>query len=158
MTDNSQDMQHRADAPLPEGKVQISETGAGKFQQRVRVGHHEFLADEPERAGGLGSGPGPYDLLLAALGTCTSMTIRLYAERKAIPLARVSVSLRHQRVHEEDAKGEGFHHLERITREIRLEGDLTDDQRARLMEIADHCPVHRTLTGRLEIHTRAATD
>jgi putative redox protein len=144
-------------APLPDGVVEVSETGAGKFQQRVISGRHQLIADEPETFGGMDSGPGPYELLLAALGTCTAMTIRLYAERKAMALAHVSVSLRHQRVHEEDAEDETRGHLERITREIHLEGDLSADNRRRLMEIADHCPVHRTLTGRLEIRTRERT-
>jgi putative redox protein len=138
---------------LPEGLVQVSETGGGKFQQSVVAGSHRFMADEPVRFGGLDSGPGPYDLLLAALGSCTAMTIRLYAERKSIVLTHVSVVLRHQHVHEEDAEREGDTHLERITREIRLEGDLSVEERTRLLEIADRCPVHRTLDGRVEIRT-----
>ena len=140
-------------APWPEGVVEVSETGAGRFQQSMRLGHHQLIADEPERVGGTDTGPGPYELLLASLGACTSMTIRLYATRKSIPLGHVSVRLNHKRVHVDDATGEPTQPLERITREIRLEGDLSDEDRTRLMNIADRCPVHRTLTGQLEIVT-----
>lgn len=140
--------------PLPPGIVEVSESGAGKFQQNEMAGRHRLIADEPADVGGMDSGPGPYDLLLASLGTCTAMTIRLYAARKAIALAHVSVRLGHERVHGDDAAGDGPVQLERITRDIRLEGVLTPDDRARLMQIADRCPVHRTLTGRIEIRTR----
>ena len=138
----------------PEGTVLVSETGNGKFQQSVVAGRHRFLADEPVAVGGGDTGPGPYDLLLAALGSCTAMTIRLYAERHAIPLAHVAVSLRHERVHEEDAAREGKTRLERISREIQLEGELSVADRARLIDVANRCPVHRTLTGNVEIRTR----
>jgi putative redox protein len=140
---------------LPDGVVEVSETGAGFFQQAVQLGRHNLIADEPVRAGGMDSGPSPYELLLASLGTCTAMTVRLYAERKQIALTHVSVRLSHDRLHGSDAAGEPAQSLERITREIHLEGDLTEAERARLMQIADHCPVHRTLTGRLEIVTEA---
>jgi uncharacterized OsmC-like protein len=143
-------------APLPEGVIEVSETGAGRFQQSLRLGRHHLIADEPERVGGMDSGPGPYELLLASLGACTSMTIRLYAARKSMPLSHVSVRLSHKHVHVDDATGEPMQPLERITREIRLEGDLSDADRARLMQIADRCPVHRTLTGKLEIVTTEA--
>ena len=139
---------------LTEGIVEVSETGKGTFQESVRMGAHTLIADEPVSVGGLDSGPGPYDLLLASLGSCTAMTIRLYAARKQMKLARVSVSLAHSRVHGEDAGHDPTLELERITRDIRLEGDLNDAERARLMEIADRCPVHRTLTGKLEIVTK----
>ena len=136
--------------------VVVTETREGRFQQLVEVGKHRLLADEPAAVGGLGSGLTPYDLLLAALGACTSMTLRLYAERKALPLERVSVRLQHERIHAADCANcetkEGM--LDRIDRTVRLYGDLDDDQRRRLLEIADKCPVHRTLTSEVEIRTR----
>jgi len=137
------------------GVVLIRETRRGTFQQDILAGVHRLVADEPVAAGGLDSGPGPYDLLLAALGACTSMTIRLYAERKGLPLRRVEVKLRHSRIHATDCADcetrEGM--LDRIERAITLEGDLDAAQRARLMEIADKCPVHRTLTSEVNIRT-----
>lgn len=137
------------------GTVLVEETGGGRFQQAVTIGRHRLLADEPVAFGGLDSGPGPYDLLLASLGACTAMTIRMYAERKGIALARVSVALRHAKVHAKDCAEcetrEGM--VDRITREIRLEGRLSPEERARLMEIADRCPVHRTLHGEISVVT-----
>ena len=147
---------HGQTTPSPEGVIEVSETGVGRFQQSLQLGRHHLIADEPEQVGGMDSGPGPYELLLASLGACTSMTIRLYAARKSIPLVHVSVRLSHTRQHAEDAQGEPMQALERITRAIRLEGDLSDEDRARLMQIADRCPVHRTLTGKLEIVTSEA--
>ena len=140
----------------PESKaVVVRETRDGKFQQQVTVGPHRFLADEPVDVGGLGSGPGPYDLLLAGLGACTAMTLRLYAERKALPLERVTVELTHDRIHAADCEScetkEGM--IDRIERAITLLGNLDDDQRRRLLEIADKCPVHRTLTSEVDIRT-----
>ncbi len=136
--------------------VVVTETRAGRFQQLIEAGKHRLLADEPTAVGGLGSGLTPYDLLLAALGACTSMTLRLYAERKALPLERVAVMLQHERIHAADCADcetkEGM--LDRIDRTVRLYGDLDDDQRRRLLEIADKCPVHRTLTSQVEIRTR----
>ena len=135
--------------------VIVTETRQGRFQQEVRTGKHLFLADEPIEVGGLDSGPGPYDLLLAALGACTAMTLRLYAERKALPLDRVTVRLSHSKIYAEDCANcetkEGM--LDRIDRAITLSGNLDQTQRARLMEIADKCPVHRTLTSEIEIRT-----
>jgi uncharacterized OsmC-like protein/alpha-beta hydrolase superfamily lysophospholipase len=135
--------------------VVVRETRAGKFQQQVTVGPHRFLADEPVDVGGLGSGPGPYDLLLAGLGACTAMTLRLYAERKALPLERVTVELTHDRIHAADCEScetkEGM--IDRIERAITLRGNIDDDQRRRLLEIADKCPVHRTLTSEVDIRT-----
>jgi uncharacterized OsmC-like protein len=135
--------------------VLVRETGHGRFQQEVIVGAHKLIADEPANVGGLGSGPGPYDLLLAALGTCTSMTLRLYADQKKIPLRRTEVRLKHSRIYAKDCAEcetkEGM--LDRIERIITLEGDLTDGQRIKLMEIADKCPVHRTLTSEINIRT-----
>jgi uncharacterized OsmC-like protein/esterase/lipase len=135
--------------------VLVRETGGGKFQQEISSGPHRFLADEPVKVGGLDSGPGPYDLLLAALGACTSMTLRLYADNKKLPLERVSVRLAHNKIHAEDCLNcetkEGL--IDRIDRNISLEGALSTEQRKRLLEIADKCPVHRTLESEIEIRT-----
>jgi uncharacterized OsmC-like protein/fermentation-respiration switch protein FrsA (DUF1100 family) len=145
-------------AQMPEetNAVVVRETRQGRFQQEVTVGRHRFLADEPTAVGGLDSGPGPYDLLLAGLGACTAMTLRLYAERKTLPLERVAVRLTHAKIHAEDCENcetkEGM--IDRIERTITLTGKLDADQRGRLMEIADKCPVHRTLTSEIDIRTR----
>jgi putative redox protein len=149
------------DMPAPslevavEAGVVVRETRQGRFQQDIRVGSHRLVADEPLAAGGLDSGPGPYDLLLAALGACTAMTLRLYAERKALPLDRVTVRLNHAKIHAADCAEcetkEGM--IDRIDRAITLTGELDDTQRVRLLEIADKCPVHRTLTSEIEIRT-----
>ena len=140
----------------PAGKVVVEDTGRGAFQQVVTAGRHRFLADEPSEVGGLDSGPGPYDLLLAGLGTCTSMTLRMYAARKKLPLERVRVTLEHRRAHAEDCADcdEKDRKIEVISREIALEGALSDAERARLMEIADKCPVHRTLMSHPRIETK----
>ena len=143
-------------APAPGNAVTVRETGRGRFQQQVHAGGHCFLADEPVAAGGLGSGPNPYDLLLAALGTCTSMTLRLYAERKDWPLEGVRIALDHRRIHAEDCADcetrVGL--VDEISRKIEIDGPLDDGQHQRLMEIADRCPVHRTLTSEIVIRTR----
>lgn len=143
------------DPDTEEGTVLVRETGNGKFQQEVVSGPHRFLADEPVKAGGTDSGPGPYDLLVAALGACTSMTIRLYADLKNIPLKRTTVRLRHEKIYAKDCAEcetkEGK--IDHIDRTITFEGDLTDEQRARLLAIADKCPVHRTLESEVHIHT-----
>jgi putative redox protein len=135
--------------------VLVRETGIGKFQQEIVSGAHRLLADEPVKAGGMDSGMGPYDLLLVALGACTSMTIRLYADLKQIPLKRTLVRLHHEKIYATDCAEcetkEGK--IDRIDRAIAFEGDLTAEQRARLMEIADKCPVHRTLTSEVNIRT-----
>jgi putative redox protein len=136
----------------------VQETRNSKFQQTVTVGPHRLIADEPVSAGGEDTGPGPYDYLLAALGACTSMTMRLYADRKTLPLDRVTVMLRHSKIHAEDcAECEtkvGM--LDQIERDIAMDGALDAEQRQKLMEIADKCPVHRTLTSEIRIVTRAA--
>jgi uncharacterized OsmC-like protein/fermentation-respiration switch protein FrsA (DUF1100 family) len=142
------------------GVVTVQETRHGRFQQDIKAGAHRFLADEPVAAGGGDSGPNPYDLLLAALGACTAMTLRLYAERKALPLDRVTVRLRHGRIHAADCETceskDGM--IDRIERAIGLEGALDAGERKRLLEIADKCPVHRTLTSEVEIATTEAID
>lgn len=137
-------------------EVVVQERGTGKFTQDVLAGVHRLSADEPAAAGGDDAGPNPYDYLLAALGACTSMTIRLYVARKNWPLRRVRVTLRHSKIHAKDcAECEtkvGM--VDQITREIALEGDLDAEQTAKVMEIADKCPVHRTLTSEIRIVTR----
>jgi uncharacterized OsmC-like protein/alpha-beta hydrolase superfamily lysophospholipase len=142
-------------APEEANLVVVRETRQGRLQQEVTVGRHRFLADEPVAVGGLDSGPGPYDLLLAGLGACTAMTLRLYAERKALPLEQVTVALNHGKIHAEDCAEcetkEGM--IDRIERAITFTGKLDDDQRKRLLEIADKCPVHRTLTSEVDIRT-----
>jgi putative redox protein len=147
-------------AAAAEPGVVVRETNAGRFQQEIRVGAHRLVADEPVEVGGLDSGPGPYNLVLAGLGACTSMTLRLYAERKALPLARVTVRLTHAKIHAADCEAceteEGM--IDRIDRTITLDGELDEPQRARLLEIADKCPVHRTLTSEIEIRTTERRD
>ena len=144
-----------AEAQSEAGVVVVRETGAGMFQQEVMSGPHRFLADEPVKVGGFDSGPGPYDLLLAGLGACTSMTLRLYAERKDLALDRVTVRLTHDKIHAADcAECETKSgSIDRIDRKITLEGNLSADDRKRLMEIADKCPVHRTLKSEVDIRT-----
>lgn len=146
-----------APAALP-GKVVVRETREGKFTQLVAAGRHVVRSDEPAAAGGLDSGMSPYDLLLASLGACTSMTLRLYADLKGLPLDRVTVELKHDKIHAADCAEcetrEGK--IDRIERVIRLDGVLDAAQRAKLLEIADKCPVHRTLTSEITIPTRPA--
>ncbi|MET0410163.1 MAG: OsmC family protein [Polyangiaceae bacterium] len=129
---------------------------AADFVTTVDAGRHRLIADEPTRVGGSDSGPSPYELLLASLGSCTSMTLGLYARRKGWPLEEVDVRLRHSKVHADDCAECDSKPvlLDRIEREILLVGALTDEQRARLLEIADKCPVHRTLTGSVDVRTR----
>jgi uncharacterized OsmC-like protein len=131
--------------------------GATGFAQEIEAGRHRLVADEPaEAGGGTDAGPSPYDLLLAALGACTSMTVSMYARRKRWPLEGVTVRLRHARIHAEDCAEcetkEGM--LDRIEREITLTGPLDAEQRGRLLEIANRCPVHRTLVSEIDIRTR----
>jgi len=139
-------------------QVVVRETRNSKFQQTVTVGPHRLIADEPVGAGGDDTGPGPYDFLLAGLGACTSMTMRLYADRKSLPLERVTVTLKHNKIHAEDCAEcetqEGL--LDQIDRVITMDGALEPEQRERLMEIADKCPVHRTLKSEIRILTRSA--
>lgn len=119
----------------------IVRTGAGKFQQVVIMGPHEKLADEPRELGGDDTGPGPFEYVLAGLGACTSMTVKMYADRKSWPLKAVHVSLSMQKL------DDGH----RLRRSIQLEGDLSEEQRTRLLEIANKCPVHKMLTAKIEI-------
>jgi uncharacterized OsmC-like protein len=131
---------------------------ASAFVQDVVVGPHRFTADEPESAGGHNLGPDPYQLLLAALGSCTSMTVGMYARAKKLPLERVVVHLHHSKVHAEDCAGASGSEtktgmIDRIERKIELHGQLDAAQRTRLIEIANKCPVHRTLTSEIRIET-----
>jgi putative redox protein len=139
-----------------ESKEVVVDGSAKSFVQQVMVGQHRFTADEPKEAGGTDAGPAPYDLLLVALGACTSMTVGLYARRKQLPLEAVRVRLRHTKIHAEDCANcetkEGK--LDRIERDVELVGNLDEDQRARLLDIANKCPVHRSLKGEIEIATR----
>lgn len=127
--------------------VVVQENGQGRYQQEVIVGEHRLLADEPVSVGGADAGPAPLEFVMVGLGACTSMTVRMYAERKGIPLTRISVSLSHDRV-----KVAGIPR-DRIVRKITLEGDLTVEQRARLLEIANKCPVHKALEQPLVIES-----
>ncbi len=146
----------RADPPAPaEGEVIVQETGAGNYQNAVRAGRHRLLADEPRSVGGLDTGPSPYDFLLTALGACTSMTLRMYADLKQLPLDRVSVRLTHEKVHADDSTS-ATGKADVLTRYIRVEGDLSAAQRQRLLEIANKCPVHRTLEGDIRVRSELA--
>jgi len=150
-----------ADAPaLAAGEVMVRETGDGRFSNEVHASGHRLIADEPRASGGNDSGPGPYDYLLAGLGACTSMTLRMYAEHKGLALDRVGVTLGHSRVHADDCADceHTSGRIDRIDRRLHIAGDLTAEQRRRLVEIADRCPVHRTLTGQIEVHTRDEGD
>ncbi len=145
-------------ATAPAGTVLVVSAGDEPFGQVVLDGQHVLKADEPVAAGGGDSGPNPYGLLVAALGTCTSMTLRLYAGRKKWPLERVVVRLRHDRGYARDCADceDPKAMIDRIERVVELHGPLDDSQRSRLMQIANQCPVHRTLTSRIEITTTQA--
>jgi putative redox protein len=139
----------------PEG-VRVIEAGEGRFAQDVMAGRHRLRADEPVSVGGSDTGASPYELLLAALGACTAMTVRMYAELKKLPLERVSVELKHEKVHAKDCvdcdtRDAKLDHVDRV---VTFEGPLDEAQRARLLEIANKCPVHRTLERGVEIATR----
>lgn len=127
------------------------------YVEEILIGGHKLLGDEPRDVGGTDAGPGPYELLLAALGTCTCITVRMYAERKHWPLEAVQVALTHAKVHAEDcvACETEVRSIDQIDMEITLTGGLSTDQRQRLLEIAEKCPVHRTLTSQVRITTRA---
>lgn len=133
--------------------ITVAETHEGRFSQSISAGTHVLRADEPAAAGGTDLGPDPYALLLGALGACTAMTLRLYADRKQWKLDHVEVLLRHGRVHAADCADcdtkAGM--VDLIVREIVLDGELDEDQRRKLLEIAEKCPVHRTLTGEIKI-------
>jgi len=135
----------------------VVRTGEEGFRSDVVARGHPLVADEPVSVGGTDEGPTPYDLLLAGLGACTSMTLRMYADRKGWPLEEVTVRLRHRKIHAQDCEedcGGGTARLDEITREIELRGDLDEERRARLIEIGGRCPVHRTLEGEVRVVTR----
>ena len=135
-----------------DGTVMVRGFASG-FVQDIEARSHRFASDEPTSVGGTDRGPAPYDLLLAAFGSCASMTIALYARRKGWPLTEVTVRLRHSRIHAVDCAEcetkEG--RLDRIEWSFRLDGNLSGEQRARLLEIAQRCPVHRTLLSEISI-------
>ncbi|GAB1368809.1 hypothetical protein MASR1M42_13590 [Azonexus hydrophilus] len=120
--------------------VTVKENGQGRYQQEIRAGKHQYLADEPVDMGGADAGPAPFDFIMSGLGACTSMTLRMYAERKELPLRQVTVELSHHKVEVDGVKRDC------IQRSITLDGDLTAEQRQRLLEIANKCPVHRALS------------
>jgi len=142
-------------AAAPEGIMRVSEADANGFLQDVQSGPHHILADEPTKFGGTDKGLTPYGLVSAGLGACTSMTIRMYARRKGWPLSSVSVDISHAKEHAADAADPGAK-VDHFDRTIWLEGDLTDEQRERLLEIADKCPVHRTLERASTVTTHLA--
>jgi putative redox protein len=139
--------------------ARVSETGEGRFQNTVQVGRHRLFADEPHSFGGLDSGPSPYDFLAIALGACTSMTLRIYAEARKLPIGRISVNVLHSKLHAEDCEncaasaGGGDRRIDRFERVISVDGPLADDLKDTLVEIAGKCPVHRTLSFPVNIAT-----
>lgn len=142
-------------AALPPGTVEITETLTGRYTNQVRVGRHTLLADEPTNVGGDDKGPSPHDWVMAGLGACTAMTVRMYAERKGLALKKVSVRVWMRKIKAADCtdcvtkEGE----VTEMMRDVSLEGDLTDEQKTRLIEIANKCPVHKTLSGEIKIRT-----
>jgi uncharacterized OsmC-like protein len=145
-----------ADAKDTVPREAVVQGSARGFAQTISVGPHRLLADEPLERGGSDTGPNPYDLLIAALGACTSMTISLYARRKQWPLEDVTVTLRHTKVHAVDCADCETKPvlIDRIERAIEPHGALSKEQRTRLLEIANKCPVHKTLTSKIEIETK----
>ncbi|MEW5421371.1 alpha/beta fold hydrolase [Amorphus sp. 3PC139-8] len=146
------DVEMAADEENVSDTVVVEETGEGRFQNRVLIGRHRLIADEPEKVGGNDTGPSPYDYLSIALGACTTMTLRMYAEHKGLELDQVSVAVSHDKVHAEDCEGcakefaDRSGKIDRFVRRLTIRGELDASTRARLLQIADKCPVHRTLT------------
>jgi len=157
----------RSDQPQgeePLEHVRVMETGEGKFQNAVQAGRHRLFADEPQSVGGLDSGPSPYDFLSVALGACTSMTLRLYAEHKKLKLGRINVDVSHNKLHAKDCeecteaeRGSGSR-IDRFERVISVEGEISEELQGKLAEIAGKCPVHRTLESVSKIRTVVKTD
>lgn len=142
----------------PHGTVIACESGASRHAVDLWAGRHHLVADEPKEAGGGDLGPNPYELLASALAACTTMTLRMYADRKGWPVRRISVAVTHRKVHARDCADcetrDGY--VDVLERVIELEGELSEEQRRRLLEIANRCPVHRTLTGEVKIRSRLA--
>lgn len=145
----------RQEPPLEDGAVRSAEIEPSGFRQSILAGRHRLTADEPASVGGADTGPTPYDFLGTALAACTAMTIRMYARRKGLPLDHVSVDVRHDRIHAADCEDcdSKTGQVDQLHRLVRLEGALSDEQRAKLMEIADKCPVHRTLENEIKVRT-----
>ena len=141
---------------IPMPRTVTVTAGQSRYVQNISVGPHLLKADEPAEVGGNDAGPNPYELLLAALGACTSMTVRMYAERKQWPLQGVHVGLSYAKVHAEDCAecDAEVRLMDRIEMDITFLGDLSEDQKRRLVDIAGKCPVHRTLTSQVQIRTR----
>ena len=143
---------------LPRGDRVVTRTGE-ELRSEVMAKRHPLVSDEPASVGGTDAGPTPYDLLAAGLGACTGMTLRMYADRKGWPLEEVTVHLKHAKIHAQDGQADsgddddGEEKLDRMERVIELEGDLDSDQRQRLLEIADRCPVHRTFDAGIAVET-----
>ncbi|MDK1489858.1 bifunctional alpha/beta hydrolase/OsmC family protein [Sinorhizobium sp. 7-81] len=151
-----------ADAPQgtePIEHVRVTETGEGKFQNAVQAGGHRLFADEPENVGGLDSGPSPYDFLSIALGACTSMTLRLYADHKKLTLGRIGVDVSHAKIHARDceecteAERSGGARIDHFERVISIDGEISEELRGKIAEIAGKCPVHRTLEAVAKVKT-----
>jgi len=134
----------------PQTAIVVSENGLGRYQQDIRIGRHRLIGDEPIAAGGDDAGPAPMDLVVAGLGACTSMTLRMYAERKQYRLTAVRVELTHSRIRVNPGT-QSEHKADHIVRTIHLQGDLTHEQSERLLEIANRCPVYRTLQSQVHI-------
>lgn len=136
-------------------EVIVTESGKGKLTQEITIGSHVLIADEPIENKGNDLGPSPYDFLLAALGACTAMTLRMYADFKKISLKKIIVRLQHEKIYAKDCAecGNTTSKIDHIDRQIELQGDLSEEQRQKLLEIANKCPVHRTLTSNMTITT-----
>lgn len=148
--------QERSDALEAADREVVARTKLGGFRTEVRLGRHDIIADEPRSVGGTDLGPTPYDLLSAALATCTSMTLRMYANHKGLNLESATVRVEHDKIHAEDCEDceSGSGKIDEFRRTISLEGDLTDEVRNRMLEIADRCPVHRTLHGEIKVRSK----
>jgi putative redox protein len=143
--------------PLEPGAVRVTEAGLGNYTQTITNGRHEWIADEPASVGGRDAGPNPYDLLAAGLGACVTITVRMYADRKGWPMTGIAVEVKHSRVHAEDCADceTKTGTISRLDKTVWIEGDELDEEQVdRLMEIADRCPVHRTLNGEIQVVTK----